>query len=140
MDRTSNSPDEHINSLPARFGDDLRRLDVEISQRMEGRDRALYQGRFWGGTEQTIIGYGDFEYTNSKGEAVNWFLVGLAAQKDHISLYVNAVEDGGYLIRRYAGRLGKAKSGSAVVTFKSLDAVDFDVLMELVEHANRTGA
>ena len=62
-------------------------------------------------------------------------LVYFAGWKDHISLYVNAVEDGRYLVQAYADRLGKAKVGSANVAFKRLADLDRDVLREMVRRA-----
>ena len=77
------------------------------------------------------------DYENRSGDNVEWFVVGLAAQKNYTSVYVNAAKDGRYLLRHYEKRLGKAKVGSASVSFGNLDDVDFDVLMELVEEAGR---
>ena len=65
--------------------------------------------------------------------------VGLARQKDHISLYVNAVADGRYLVQAYVDRLGKAKVGSANVSFKRLADIDEDALLELVRRAASEG-
>ena len=74
----------------------------------------LYVGKFWGGTDQTIVGYGVTDYTNRSGNDVKWFILGLADQKNYASLYVNAVKDGRYLLAEYADRLGASKVGSAV--------------------------
>lgn len=115
-------------------------LDRKIVARMPGETRVLYVGKFWGGSDQRIIGYGKFRYTNSSGKTIEWFMVGLAVQKNHISLYVNAVDDDGYLVQRYKDRLGKAKVGSASIGFKSLADIEMDVLMELVDQAaSQTG-
>ena len=102
---------------------------------MPGQSRVLWEGKFWGGSDQKIIGYGDFSYTNSRGKTSSWFMVGLAAQKNYISMYVNAVDDDGYLVKKYADRLGKTKVGSASIGFKSVDDVNMDALMELIEVA-----
>lgn len=91
----------------------------------------------WGGTEQRIIGYGRFVQHNRDGSEVDWFIVGLAAQKAHLSLYVNAVEDGQYLVKQWADRLGRVKVGSANVTFKRLADVDVRAVVSLAEHARR---
>ena len=93
-------------------------------------------GRALGGTQQRIIGYGEYRSVSRGGGEVEWFKVGLARQKAHISLYVNAVEDGRYLVQAFADRLGKAKVGSANVAFKRLADLDRDVLLELVRRAS----
>jgi len=140
MKRTDKSVEEHLAGLQGSQGDDIRRLHVEIADRLPGHEVRLYEGKFWGGSDQQIIGYGMVDYQNRSGQDVEWFLVGLAAQKNHISMYVNAVEDGAYLLRQYEKKLGKAKVGSASISFKSIDDVDFEALMELVEQAGQTGA
>lgn len=135
MERTDTDPDQFIDSLPPETGDDMRRLDRVISEIMADETRTLWEGVFWGGSDQTIIGYGDFSSTDSKGKSVDWFKVGLAAQKRHLSLYVNAADANGYLVGRYAARLGKVKTGSASISFKSADDIELDVLKELLQAA-----
>jgi len=126
---------EHLASLSENVRDQMVLLDTAISDRMSGASRVLYEGKFWGGSDQKIIGYGEFRYTNSSGKTVKWFMVGLAAQKNYLSMYVNAVDDDGYVLAQYKDRLGKVKVGSASISFKNVDDVNIDVLMELVDVA-----
>lgn len=119
------------------IGETMRALDRMITDAMPGRRRALYEGTFWGGTEQQIIGYGHIIQRRPRGEDVHWFLVGLARQKDHYSLYVNAVDDGAYLGQQYKGRLGKVKLGSASIGFKRLEDVELGALQELLARAHQ---
>ena len=63
MERTDTDPDQFIDSLPPETGDDMRRLDRVISEVMADETRTLWEGVFWGGSDQTIIGYGDFAGT-----------------------------------------------------------------------------
>ena len=97
MDRVDRSPDEFIASID---DDDLRdgtaQLDALIRKALKSRCRVLWEGVFWGGTDQSIIGYGDIVQPRPRGDDVEWFLVGLARQKAHWSVYVNAAEDGRY--------------------------------------------
>ena len=138
MEITGTDPSDHIASLPDDVRDDIALLDAEITKRMNNSSRVLWEGKFWGGSDQNIIGYGTFSYTNASGKDVEWFMVGLAAQKNYISMYVNAVDDDGYLLARYADKLGKVKVGSASISFNSVDDVDMGVLMELVEKAGQS--
>jgi hypothetical protein len=128
--------EDHINSLPDEVREDIAAIDAVIAGVFSGEPRVLWEGKFWGGTDQEIIGYGDFMYQNSS-KIVEWFKVGLAAQKNHISLYVNAVEDGEYLPRTYGDRLGKVKVGAASIAFKDLSAIDLGELRAMLEHAHR---
>jgi hypothetical protein len=140
MERTAKSVDEHLASIDGDRGEDIRRLDEIISEQMPNQERHLYEGKFWGGSDQEIIGYGILDYRNKSGVDVEWFLVGLAEQKNYISMYVNAVEDGKYLLDQYEGRLGKVKKGSASISFPGLDAVDVAALTEMLVRANTVGA
>ena len=144
MERVDTDPDDFLEA----FADEsvrttMQRLDQIIRAALPGRNRTLWEGVFWGGTDQSILGYGDIVQPRPKGETVEWFLVGLARQKDSYSLYVNAVEDGAYIGQGYADRLraaGVAKSrvkiGSASIGFGSLDDVDVEVLAELLGRAD----
>lgn len=137
MERSERPVDDFIASLDDDIRITMEQVDEAIVGAMPGRRRVLWEGVFWGGTEQAIIGYGDIVQPRSKGEEVEWFIVGLARQKKHYSLYVNAAEDGGYLLRKYEDRLGKVKTGSANVNFTRLENLDLDALAELCAHAHR---
>jgi hypothetical protein len=131
MERTDVDPDDFIASLPEPLRTDLGTVDSVLSRVMKGHSRVLWGGTFWGGSEQSIIGYGDYTYQRSDKKPVDWFIVGLAPQKNYNSIYINAADDEGYIIQRYADRLGKVKVRSAAVTFKSADDLDLAVLEEV---------
>lgn len=131
------SVDTWLESLADERADELRTLDTMISEAFSGDSRVLWVGKFWGGTDQTIIGYGDMYQPRPKGDPVHWFVVGLALQKANISLYVNAARDGSYLAKLYASRLGKVKAGSASLGFKSLADLDSEVLREMLQEARQ---
>ena len=111
-------------------------LDALIREAMPGRARSVWTGKLWGGTDQTIVGYGDIRQSRPRGPDVEWFAVGLALQKNHVSLYVNAAEGGRYLAKVYGARLGKVKIGSAALTFASVEDLDQSVLLEMLTRAN----
>ncbi|MFF3063455.1 hypothetical protein ACFVQ3_02755 [Oerskovia sp. NPDC057915] len=135
MQKTGTDPDEYLTTLPERFRDDALRLDAAISEVMSGRSRVLWEGVFWGGTDQRILGYGDLDQPRPRGGSVEWFVVGLAVQQNYLSVYVNAVEDDQYVAQKYAHTLGRAKIGSSSVGFKSLADIDLDALLHLVRIA-----
>jgi hypothetical protein len=134
------TPDVFIESLPAGVRESIAEIDGVISTAMPDASRTLWEGRFWGGTDQRIIGYGDYSYRGSDGRVGEWFVIGLASQKNHLSLYVNAADANGNLLARYAERLGKVKVGSAVLSFRSAADLDLGVVRELVELAQRLSA
>lgn len=134
MEKSATDPNEFILGIPDPVRGDIARLDKEISKIMKGEERVLWTGTFWGGSEQAIIGYGDLTY-EKKGKKVEWFKIGLALQKNYISLYVNAVEDNKYLSQKYAERLGKVKVGASSISFKRLEDVNIEALFELLKKA-----
>lgn len=137
MELTGRNVDEFLAALDGPAADSIRALDAIIAEVFAGKARELWEGVFWGGTEQSIIGYGHTVQARPGKPTVEWFAVGLARQKKHISVYVNAADDGGYLVQRYTGRLGSVKVGSAALTFASIDALDLDVFRALLQDAAR---
>lgn len=137
MERTDTNPDDFLATFEGEQRATMEALDRLIIEALPERPRTLWTGVFWGGTEQTILGYGDLVQARPKGPPVEWFIVGLARQKRHYSLYVNVADEGEYLGRRYAERLGKTKIGAASIGFNRLDDVDLEVLRELLERAHQ---
>ena len=135
MDRSTTTPDEHIASLPDGVREDIATLDAAIVAAMPGAERVLWEGKFWGGTDQRIVGYGLYHYKGRSGAEGEWFVVGLAVQKNYLSLYVSGAADGTSLAKLYAPRLGKVKAGSANLQFERAADIDLDVLRELVARA-----
>jgi len=140
MQRTDTDPADVIALAPEALREDFATLDARIAEAMAGLPRTVWEGTFWGGTQQRIIGYGEYRYRGRSGAEGDWFIIGLAAQKQYLSLYVSAAEDGEYLVKRHAAGLGKVKAGSANVTFRRLADVDLDALLALVARARELTA
>jgi len=135
MQRSETSPDDFLASLPDEVRADMVAVDRALAPAFAGDERVVWEGPFWGGTQQHIIGYGSYHYRGRSGAEGEWFVVGLAAQKSYFSLYVNAAEDGESLGERYASRLGKVKAKRANIQFKRASDLDIDVLGELAARA-----
>jgi len=135
VEKTTTKPADFIKSLDADVRADIDRLDKAISKVMAGHPKTMWEGKFWGGSDQSIIGYGDYSYKGSGGKVSEWFIVGLAQQKHYISVYVNAADDDGYLTAKHVDKLGKAKVGKSSISFDSLDDINLDVLLELIDKA-----
>ena len=82
MERTDASPDDLIDSLPEPVREDMSRLDESISQIMHGLPRDVWEGAMWGGTQQRIIGDGQYAYRGRRGREGEWFMVDLEALVD----------------------------------------------------------
>jgi hypothetical protein len=134
MEKTKKDPDKFLNTVTDAYRADMIKLDKEISRIMKGEERVLWTGKFWGGSDQNIIGFGKFTYVR-KGKKIEWFLIGLAQQKNYISLYVNAVEDNQYLAQKYGKELGKVKIGSSSISFRKLEDVNLKKLLEMLKRA-----
>ena len=112
-------------------GEELRRVDALVTAAAPGIDRQLVPMG-----SSAMLGYGLMPYRpKSAKETTMWPLIALAAQKRHLSLYVCAVVDGGYLAETRADRLGKVSCGKSCIRFSSLDRVDTDELAVLVRDA-----
>ena len=135
VERTGADVDEFLASVEGSQGDDLRALDRVVSEELDDLPRELWEGVFRGGSAQSIIGYGTITQPRPRGQQAEWFLVGLAAQKQHLSLYVNAVEQGDYLVRHRADYLGNVRVGASAATFKRLADLDLDALRSLLRRA-----
>ncbi len=143
MEITDRNVDEFLDDLPEDSRQDMKVLDGVLSQVMQGEPREMYEGRFWGGSDQKIIGYGRTSSSRSDGKTIEYFLIGLALQKNYISIYISAVEGREYMSEKYgktiAGPGGKVKVGKSNISFKSSDDIDLDKLSALAERARDVG-
>ncbi len=111
--------------------DELRRVDTLVVTAAPGIDRQLVP---MGST--SMLGYGLMPYrARSATVTTTWPLIALAAQKRHLSLYVCAVVDGGYLAETRAALLGRVSCGKSCIRFTSLDRVDAAELTRLLQDA-----
>ena len=129
MEKTTRTAEDVV----AEAGQDMTKLHACLLEAMSPVPVVVWEGKFWGGTDQTIIGYGEHTYPRSDGRTVEWFYLGLAAQKHGYSVYANGVSDGEYLTQRFKGRVGKAKVGKAAISFADAQSVDLEALTELAK-------
>lgn len=68
-----------------------------------------------------LLGYGPFHYTAANGQLVEWPTIGVALQKNYISVYVAAREpDGIPVTERFRGRLGESRMGRRQLQLRPL--------------------
>lgn len=91
MKVTQRSVEDFLDSVEGPTRADIISLHKQIMAHMPGVLPKVWEGVFWGGSKQTIIGFGDLRYLQSSGKTVEWFMVGLGRQKKYISIYINAV-------------------------------------------------
>jgi len=80
-----------------------------------------------------MLGYGRYHYKYASGREGDAAVVSLASQKNHISLYMCATDDGEYLAENNKERLGKVSVGKSCIRFKKLEDLNQTVAMELVK-------
>lgn len=84
-----------------------------------------------------MLGYGEFDYTNSKKQTGKWPLIALASQKNYISLYICSIKNGKYLAENFKDQLGRVSVGKSCVRFKSLDDLKLPILKKLLIEATK---
>lgn len=118
------SPEEYIDRLDEPRRTDIRTLDELIRSTAPNLEPHLASG---------MLAYGRYHYKGkSKGTEGEWFHIGLASNKNYISLYVMAADKDGYLAESYKARLPKADIGRSCVRFKRLTDLDPEALNELI--------
>src|SRR5262249_32934915 len=75
---------------------DLLKLHAAISKAAPGLKRHFHAGTPEGhaGMRFKMIGYGRYHYTAGTGEKVAWPVIGVALQKNYISVYVSVTKNG----------------------------------------------
>lgn len=127
-------PDDYINKLDEPRKSEIVALDKLIRKTLPKFDRKLYG---------SIIGYGGMRYKSKSGREGDWFTVGLASQKNYISLYICAVDgkEFEYLAEKHKSWFPKASIGRSCISFKRLEDIDTaNVVKILKESENATPA
>jgi hypothetical protein len=132
-----------VDSLDAYFDFDPKRkpelvkLDGVIRQSAPALKRHFHAGTPAGsaGMRMKMIGYGQFQYAIKSGKTTPWPVIGIALQKNYISVYLAATSDGRPLVQRYAGRLGALRSGNNNFSFEAFDDLNVTALSKLFADA-----
>lgn len=134
MQKTNTKISDFIKSLPEQQRTEIQTLHDLIVKTIPKARPVMWEVVFWGGTEQKIIGYGDMNFTNSKNQEVPWFVVGLAQQKNYLTLYVSVFDIKKYLGEDFKTTLGKVKVGRSNITIKNISDINLEKLAEVVKH------
>lgn len=86
-----------------------------------------------------MLGYGKFHYKYASGREGDWMKIGIANNKQYISVYCCAADETGYVAERYRDRLPKANIGKSCVRFKRLSDLDEVALRELIRESAVAG-
>ena len=135
----ANSLDEYFDADPARKAD-LLAMDALIRKTVPDLERWFYAGAKADGPgmKMSLIGYGSFKYEVKSGQQVTWPIVGLALQKNYISLYTSVVKDGAPITERRKGSLGELRAGRGNFSFVTFGQLDQEGVKALLHDIYRT--
>lgn len=117
--------EEYIDSL-----EDDRKVIVQALDKLIQSSGLKLERKMWG---PKIIGYGQYHYRYASGTEGDWFIAGLASQKNYVSLYLCAANDEGYVAEQYKEQLGKVSVGKSCIRFKKLEDLNLEILPELLK-------
>lgn len=123
--KTDASVDEYLAGIAGPRGEDARALNDLLTE-VTGLQPAL-----WG---PSIVGYGDRHLVYESGRELDWFLVGFAARKQALTLYLTERFEGYDVL---LGKLGPHTTGVGCLYVKRLSDVDSGVLAELAQRSVR---
>src|ERR1700722_16288961 len=112
---------------------DLRKLDMLIRRSAPLLKRYFHRGTPAGepGMRFRMIGYGKLQYGTRNGQRVDWPAVGVALQKNYISVYLSVLKGGASLIKLYSGKLGQVRIGRNHFSFRTYEDLDVRLLASL---------
>lgn len=121
------TPEAFLAALPADRQADARALDALIRASMPGAGVEAAGG---------MLGYSPFRYRYATGREGDSFKVSLASRAAGFSLYLNAVDEGGYLAEQAARSLGKVSVGRSCIRFKRFADLEEKALKALLAKAH----
>lgn len=129
--KTAVDPQDYMNQIDEPRKSEIKKLHEFIMATLPKLDTGIYHN---------IIGYGKFNYKSKSGRAGEWFTIGLASQKDYISIYVCAVDENNkYLAEAHKEWFPKSSIGKSCIRFKKIDDVDFGNLKKILLLAENAG-
>lgn len=116
------SVDEYIQMIDEPRRSEFKKVFQVLQKSLKGEKPFLISG---------FIGFVPYHYKSKSGREGDWFVVGIANQKNYISVYICASDGDQYIAEKYRDRLPKANIGKSCIRFKKVDDVDLDVLGKL---------
>lgn len=125
---------QYINSQPSIKCADMEQLHAMIRRLSPSAKLWFLNGKDSNGKviSNPNIGYGIQTMTYADGKTKEFYQIGLSANTTGISVYILGLEDKTYLKRVYGARIGKASVTGYCVKFKSLEAINPDVLEKMI--------
>lgn len=80
------------------------------------------------------IGYGSYNIKYADGTTKEFYQIGLSANTTGISVYILGIKDKTYLALTYGKKLGKASVTGYCIKFKTLKAINIDILEAAIRY------
>jgi hypothetical protein len=117
------TPQEYIAAIDEPRKADIKELDKFIRKTVPKLKSFMISG---------MIGYGNYHYKYVSGREGDWCVIGLASQKNYISVYACATKNGKYVPEMYKKDLPKARIGKSCIRFKKVSDVSLDVIKKIL--------
>ena len=124
------TPEEYIAMIDEPRRSEIQKLDKLIRETVPELKPFIIAG---------MIGYGTFHYKSKSGREGDWSIVGLASQKNYISLYICASDGKQYIAEKYKEQFPKADIGKSCIRIKKAADVDEKVLKKVLKEAQEMG-
>jgi hypothetical protein len=127
------TPDQFIARVDPAKRDEVATLHALIRKTLPTFAPAVYGA---------MLGYGAYHYRYASGREGDSYRVAVAPNKSGISVYVNAVDVGGWLAEQARDGLGRASVGKSCIRIKrlaDLDLAAFTALLRRVRAATTPG-
>lgn len=118
---------------------DLQKLDKLFRRSAPRLKRYFHRGTPLGepGMRFKMIGYGKLHYFARGGKSVEWPAVGVALQKNYISVYLSVSNDGVPLVQLYSGKLGELRSNRNNFSFEKYEDLVAPMVSSLLAEAEK---
>lgn len=127
---------EYINTQPEPKNSEMQKLHEIIMQNMPDSKLWFLDGKDSEGKiiSNPNIGYGLHTLKYANGTAKEFYKIGLSANTTGISVYVMGIEDKKILAENYGKRIGKASVSGYCIKFKTLKAINIEILEEIIRN------
>ncbi len=132
---TANSREDYLKEAE-QLGRDLKGIDKFIRIIVPGLEPWFYNvGPKEPGMTFKMLGYGKFTYHPNPGATVDWPVIGIALQKNYISMYLSITKNNKPLVGFYVDRLKSTRCGNNNFSFETLEQLDKTVFTQMLREA-----
>ena len=128
MKSEAKTPTEYINSLEEPRKTQIKKLHSLIRKTVPSLKPHMKFG---------MLGYGTYHYKYASGREGDWMIIGLANQKNYISLYACLSDGKQYVAEKHKKELPKTNIGKSCIRFRKLEDVDLNVIKRILKETNQ---